>query len=121
MKRIRYIGPLMGMVIIWARTAWGAQGPPQITPDYQDTFSKVLEFLYTAAHWIGEVITNVVQSIVPAVVIPSSLVDAIGLLGLLTGFLAIAEIAKRLVWIVVIVGWALIVIRIVMVVVQGSS
>lgn len=94
-----------------------AQGLPQAAPEYENVLNKVLESLYTVAHWIGQVITGVIQSLIPTVKIPDSLVDAIGFLALLTVFLVVAEVAKRLAWIVVLVGWVLIVIRIVMAVV----
>lgn len=117
MKRLLAVaGILVGLT---GFTAW-TQEPPPVTSEYRDAFTKVLEFLYTVAHWIGQVVANLVHSIVPTVIVPSSLVDAIGFLGLLTVFLAVAEIAKRLVWIVVAVGWILIVIRMVMVALQGS-
>lgn len=97
-----------------------AQEAPQVTPEYRDAFTKALEFLYTIAHWIGQLIAGIIHAIIPAVTVPVSLIDAIGFLALLTVFLAVTEIAKRLAWIVVVVGWALIVVRIVMVVVQGG-
>ncbi len=96
-------------------------GPPNVTPETRDAFDKVLEFLYTISRWIGELIVRVVHSIVPEVTIPSSLVDAIGILALLTIFLVISNIAKRLAWIVVGVGWLLIVVRIVLIVTQSTG
>ena len=50
--------------------------------------------------------------------VPDELVDPIGLLAILTIFLAAATIAKRLVWIVVIAGWVLILIRLIILIVQ---
>jgi hypothetical protein len=104
---------------------WGirgsAQDPHQITPETEDAFGKILEFLYTIAHWVGQVVTSLVQSIVPTMAIPDSLVDAIGLLALITAFLVLAEVAKRLAWILVAIGWILIVARIVIVALQASS
>src|SRR5659263_644910 len=47
-------------------------------------------------------------------ILPKSLVDAIGMLVILTIFLAIAEVAKKAIWIVVALGWVFIVIRILM-------
>lgn len=96
------------------------QSPPEVTPETRDAFDKVLEFLYTISRWIGELIVRLVHSIVPDVVIPASLVDAIGILALLTIFLVISDIAKRLAWLVVGVGWLLIVVRIVLIV-TGSA
>lgn len=87
--------------------------PP--TEDYKGAFDKILEFLYTIAHFIGQGIIELVQMIVPSATIPTDLVDPIGVLALLTAFLALAEIAKRITWIVVIAGWLLIGVRMAMV------
>jgi hypothetical protein len=56
-------------------------------------------------------IVGLIQSI-SGVTIPPTIVDAIGLLVILTIFLAIAEVAKKAIWIIVAVGWVLIVLRI---------
>lgn len=95
--------------------------PPDVTPETRDAFDQILEFLYTISRWIGELIVRLVQSIVPDITIPPSLVDAIGILALLTIFLVISDIAKRLAWIVVAVGWILIVVRIVLIVTRSSG
>lgn len=97
------------------------QDPPDVTQETRDAFDQILEFLYTISRWIGELIVNLVQFIVPNITIPASLVDAIGILAILTIFLVISDIAKRLAWIVVAVGWILIVVRIVLIVTQSSG
>ena len=74
---------------------------------------NVLSFIYTIGHWIGAKIVELIQYI-SGVIIPPSLVDAIGMLVILTIFLAIAEVAKKAIWIVVAIGWVFIVIRILM-------
>jgi len=71
----------------------------------------ILTFIYTIGHWIGEKIVGLIQYI-SGVSIPVSLVDAIGMLVVLTIFLAITEVAKKAIWIIVAVGWVLIIIRI---------
>jgi hypothetical protein len=78
----------------------------------EDILTNVLAFIYTIGHWIGEKIVGLVQS-VAGIIIPQSIVDAIGMLVILTIFLAIAEVAKKAIWIVVAVGWVLIIVRIV--------
>ena len=60
----------------------------------------VLSFIYTIGHWIGEKIVELIQFI-SGIILPQSLVDAIGMLVILTIFLAIAEVAKKAIWIVV--------------------
>ncbi len=77
-----------------------------------DILTSVLAFIYTIGHWIGEKIVGLIQS-VAGIIIPQSIVDAIGMLVILTIFLAIAEVAKKAIWIVVAVGWVLIIVRIV--------
>lgn len=78
----------------------------------EDILTNVLAFIYTIGHWIGEKIVGLIQS-VAGIIIPQAIVDAIGMLVILTIFLAIAEVAKKAIWIVVAVGWALIIVRIV--------
>ena len=74
---------------------------------------NILSFIYTIGHWIGAKIVELIQYI-SGVIIPPSLVDAIGMLVILTIFLAIAEVAKKAIWIVVAIGWIFIIIRIFM-------
>ncbi|MCX9011375.1 MAG: hypothetical protein OIN66_09665 [Candidatus Methanoperedens sp.] len=79
----------------------------------EDILNEVLTFIYTIGHWLGEKIVGLIQSIA-GVAIPQSIVDAIGLLVILTIFLAIAEVAKKAIWIIVAVGWVLVIVRIAM-------
>ncbi len=77
----------------------------------EDILTNVMAFIYTIGHWIGEKIVGLIQS-VSGVIIPQSIVDAIGMLVILTIFLGIAEVAKKAIWIVVAIGWVLIIVRI---------
>ncbi len=77
----------------------------------EDILTNVMAFIYTIGHWIGEKIVGLIQS-VSGVIIPQSIVDAIGMLVILTIFLGIAEVAKKAIWIVVAIGWLLIIVRI---------
>ncbi len=85
----------------------------------QDVVDQLLSFIYSLGHLIGEGIVRLVVTILPSMQFPQDLVDPIGLLAILTIFLAIAAIAKKLVWIVVIAGWVLILIRLILVIVQN--
>ena len=78
----------------------------------EDILTNIMAFIYTIGHWIGEKIVELIQS-VSGIIIPQSIVDAIGMLVILTIFLAIAEVAKKAIWIVVAIGWVLIFVRIV--------
>jgi hypothetical protein len=86
---------------------------------FDEILTKILQFIHTIANWIGELIATVIHSILPSVTIPDDLVQAIGLMAILTIFLLIMQIAKKLTWIVVVVGWMLIVARIVMIMLKG--
>jgi hypothetical protein len=86
---------------------------------FDEILTKILQFLHTIASWIGGLIATVIHSILPSVTIPDDLVEAIGLMAILTIFLLVMQIAKKLTWIVVVVGWVLIVARIVMIMIQG--
>ena len=83
---------------------------------------ELLAFLYSSGHLVGQGILRLVHLILPS--LPTAtldqLVDPVGLLAILTIFLVVVSIAKRLAWIAVIAGWVLIVIRLVMVIVEHS-
>ena len=77
----------------------------------EDILTTVMAFIYTLGHWLGEMVVGLIQN-VSGITIPPTIVDAIGLLLILTIFLAIAEVAKKAIWIIVVVGWVLIILRI---------
>jgi len=68
---------------------------------------QVLGFLYTLSDLLGQFVLYLVNLMVPAD-IPDRLVQPIGFLCLITIFLLMAEIAKKIAWIVLVVGWVLI-------------
>ena len=74
---------------------------------------SILTFIYTVGHWIGQKIVELLQYI-SGIRLGQEIVDAIGMLVILTIFLAIAEVAKKAIWIVVVIGWVFIIIRILM-------
>lgn len=81
-----------------------------------DPWTQVLAFVYTLAHTLGQLLVGLIQPIVAPGQIPQRLVDPIGFLAVLTIFLAVSEVARKLAWIVVLVGWVLIIARVVMLV-----
>ncbi len=78
-----------------------------------DLLTTILTFIYTIGHWIGEKIVWLIRSVSGITNIEPAITEAIGMLVILTIFLGIAEVAKKAIWIVVAVGWALIIVRIV--------
>ena len=85
----------------------------------QGVFDQLLAFIYSLGHLIGIGIVQLIHTILPSMPIPEDLVDPIGLLAVLTLFLAAAAIAKKLVWIVVVAGWVLILVRLALVIVEN--
>jgi len=79
----------------------------------ENILENVLTFIYTLGHWLGEKIVELIQYI-SGIKLGQEIVDAIGMLVILTIFLAIAEVAKKAIWIVVAIGWVLIIVRILM-------
>ena len=79
----------------------------------ENILENVLTFIYTLGHWLGEKIVELIQYI-SGIKLGQEIVDAIGMLVILTIFLGIAEVAKKAIWIIVAIGWVLIIIRILM-------
>jgi hypothetical protein len=78
----------------------------------KDILSLILEFIYTAANFLGHKIVEGIIVILPNATSLYQLTEPIGLLAIITIILIIAQIAKKVAWIIVGVGWALIIIRI---------
>ncbi|HIC95916.1 TPA: hypothetical protein EYP12_04715 [Candidatus Bipolaricaulota bacterium] len=97
----------------------GQEGGQAQGQQEMEIIDRVLEFIYSVAHGIGQLVVRAVQLILPQTEgVLDPLIDPIGVLALLTLFLGLYELAKRITWIIVIVGWALIIIRIVLVVLE---
>ena len=73
---------------------------------------KILTFLYFIAHQAGLLIIRLIQYIVPRAKFPESVIDALGLLIILTLFMFLVTIAKKIAWVIVCIGWVLLLIRI---------
>ena len=67
--------------------------------------------IYTIGHWVGEIVAIIVQT-VSGVVLTGIIIDTVGLLTILTVILVLAEIAKKIAWGIVTICWALIIMRI---------
>ncbi|MFQ6090596.1 MAG: hypothetical protein ACE5LD_04075 [Candidatus Bipolaricaulia bacterium] len=114
MKKIAAILGL-GAAQLLSPAAWALQEGGPGREGYKDVLGQILAFIYTIAHGIGQLVVKAIQLVLPqGAGVLNSLIDPVGVLALLTIFLAVAEIAKKITWIIVVVGWALIVIRIVL-------
>ena len=77
-----------------------------------DLLTQILGFLSTIARFIGSVIVQLVQYILPSVKDLATLAEPIGYLALLTLFVILTSAARRVALIILLAGWALIFIRI---------
>ena len=85
--------------------------PPE--SEVRNFLDQLLVFLYTLAHWFGSFVADIISTILNYQ-IPQDLVDPIGILILLTLIMAVAEVAKKLSWLVIVVGWILILLRVIL-------
>ena len=79
---------------------------------WKEILSAILTFLYSVAHYVGLLVVYLLAKILPVAKVPTDLVDPIGYLALLTAFLILVQVAKKLAWIIIFIGWALILVRI---------
>ena len=77
---------------------------------------KILTFIYFIAHQAGLGVIKLIQSIVPSAQFPESVIDALGLLIILTLFMFLVSVAKKMAWVIVCVGWILLLIRILIII-----
>jgi hypothetical protein len=77
-----------------------------------DILTQIFGFLSTGARYIGTWIVQLIQHILPSVTNLSALAEPIGYLTLFTGFVLLAGVARKVALIIVLVGWALILIRV---------
>ncbi len=79
---------------------------------WKEILSGLLSYLYSIAHYVGMFIVYLLGRVLPAARVPSDLIDPIGYLALLTAFLILVQVAKKIAWLLVAVAWVLIVVRI---------
>ncbi|MCX6132387.1 MAG: hypothetical protein NTU47_01125 [Ignavibacteriales bacterium] len=81
---------------------------------WKEILSGILTYLYSIAHYVGMFVVYLLGRVLPAARVPADLIDPIGYLALLTAFLILVQVAKKIAWILVVVAWALILVRIAM-------
>jgi hypothetical protein len=77
-----------------------------------DVLTQIFGFLSTIARYVGLGIVQLVHYILPSVSGLTTLAEPIGYLALLTIFVVLTSVARKVALIIVLVGWALILIRI---------
>ena len=91
------------------------QETPNLKP-LNEVLHKILTFIYFLAHQIGVGIIKLLQPLFPRNIFPDSLVDPLGFLIILTLFMFLVGIAKKIAWIIVCAAWILLLIRILMII-----
>lgn len=81
-----------------------------------EVLHKILTFIYFLAHQIGFGIIKIIQPLFPRSIFPESIIDPLGFLIVLTLFIFLVGIAKKVAWIIVCVGWILLFIRILIII-----
>jgi hypothetical protein len=77
-----------------------------------DLLTQILAFLSSIARYIGLGIVRVIRLILPSVSTLDALAEPIGVLALLTIFVILSSAARKVALIILLAGWALILIRI---------
>ena len=91
----------------------------QETPDQSSLSAilhKALTFIYFIAHQVGLWIIKLIQYLVPDAKFAENVIDALGFLVILTLFMFLVGVAKKIAWVIVCVGWILLLIRILIIV-----
>ena len=79
---------------------------------WKEILSAILTFLYSIAHYVGMLVVYLLGRVLPTARVPVDLIDPIGYLALLTAFLILVQVAKKVSWVIVVIGWGLILVRI---------
>lgn len=78
-----------------------------------DILTLIFGFIYTIGYFIGDKVVWIIESISGANV-PNEVTNTIGMLTILTIFLSLVDVAKKIVWTIVVIAWVLIILRIAM-------
>jgi hypothetical protein len=79
-----------------------------------DTLTQIFGFLYSAARYVGIGIIEAVKYMLPSVKDLDVLAEPIGFMALLTIFVILTATVRRIALIVLLAGWALIIIRLIL-------
>ncbi|MGC9529320.1 MAG: hypothetical protein ACP5G2_01690 [Candidatus Bipolaricaulaceae bacterium] len=116
MKRA-WVLSLALLVLVGSSLALVGQETPAVTGG-EDLGAQVLAFIQSAAELLGRGLVKLVNLVLPdGRAVSAELVVPLGYLGLLTVILflfGVLEAARKVIWLVVGVGWVLMVVRVVL-------
>jgi len=87
----------------------------QATAEF-NIWDYLLSFIYTIAHNVGLWSAKLIALVFDLEKTPPSLVDPLGFLIVLTVFFILITLAKKIAWMILLIGWILIAVRIIMIV-----
>ena len=87
---------------------------PKSSEGSKSLLDQLLPFIYSIAHYIGLGIVTAIKTILPMLKNLDTLTDPIGFLAILSLFIILVSTARKIAWIIVLVGWVLIAIRIIL-------
>jgi hypothetical protein len=76
-----------------------------------DTLTQIFGFLYSAARYLGIGIIGAVKYILPSVKDLEVLAEPVGFLALLTLFVVLTSTVRKVAFVILVAGWALIFVR----------
>jgi hypothetical protein len=77
--------------------------------------SQLLTFIYFIAHYLGMFVIYIFGLVVPQYNLHQDLADPLGFLAVITGFLILYKVAQKIAWGILLVGWAFVAIRVLIV------
>lgn len=80
-----------------------------------DLLTQLMGFLYSGAHYAGLGIVGIIRNILPQAGNLDQVVDPVGFLALLTVFVILTAVVKKVAVVALVAGWALILVRIVLI------
>ncbi len=83
-----------------------------------DLLTQIMGFLSTSARYLGLGVIRLVQYILPSVKGLDNLAEPIGYLALLTLFVILTSVARKVALVVLFIGWLLILIRLLLMVLR---
>lgn len=87
---------------------------PAVTASAREILAQLLTFASSAAHYIGAMLGWLLEKLLPGITIPADLIDPLGYLAVLTIFLVLVQVARKLASVIIAVGWILMAVRILM-------
>jgi hypothetical protein len=85
-----------------------------VTPAKPDLLTQLLGFLYSIAHYVGLGIVQLIRYVLPSARGLETMADPIGFMALLTIFVILATVVRKVALIILIAGWALIFVRVIL-------